>query len=92
MKTVTATRFVIQVQGPLDREAMSSYVLTVQVEDSEGTSASTTVTINIDDVNDNDPTCTVSTAAVAVDEGATTGDVFQPSCSDLVSMICVICS
>ena len=48
----------IQVNGAIDYETKNSYTLTVQLED-QGTmplASNTTVTINIEDVNDNPPT------------------------------------
>ncbi|KAI8782077.1 protocadherin Fat 4 [Biomphalaria glabrata] len=78
-----ATSGVIKLQGLLDHETTSSYSLTLKVEDSGGKFSTTTLTINVGDVNDNSPVCQPTSAAVSVNEGATSVTLYTPSCSDL---------
>ena len=68
----------LTVVAPLDRETITSYSLSVTATDSlpangdERTDV-TTVTVNIDDVNDNTPVFNPATYGVSVLEGATVG-------------------
>ena len=60
----------ITIAGLLDHETMPTYILTVQVSDSD-LSATAAVTINVINVNDNNPMIT-SPATASVVEGTTT--------------------
>ena len=58
--TIDSSTGEVTVNGLLDRETTASYQLVVTATESAGTnSASTAFTVNIDDVNDNPPDCTV---------------------------------
>ncbi len=53
------------VDGAIDREALSSYSLTIEAKDLKGATTTQTITVNVGDVNDNAPVITnVNTAAV----------------------------
>ncbi|KAH9508008.1 hypothetical protein Btru_052572, partial [Bulinus truncatus] len=78
-----ATSGVIKIQGLLDHETTPTYTLTIKVSDSGGKFSTTTLTINVGDVNDNSPVCSPTSAAVAVDEGVISGTLYTPACSDL---------
>ncbi|XP_041349525.1 cadherin-23-like [Gigantopelta aegis] len=75
---IDASSGVISVAKPLDREAIGSYTLSVSGTDSvpgaaEAKSSFTTVTVTINDVNDNTPMLTPSSYASSVLESAVSG-------------------
>lgn len=75
----------ISVIGTLDADTTTNYDLVIQAIEEVGTnSASTTVSIAVSDVNDNDPTCTSELAfSRTVAEEGTVGDVIFPfTCTD----------
>lgn len=55
------------------------------VEDSGGLRGTTEILINVTDVNDNSPTCIDKSVTVTILEGATSSNVYTPSCHDAVS-------
>ena len=68
----------------LDREADASYDLVVEAREQGGTNtATTTLTVTVDDVNDNAPSCTMTAFADTVTETQTvTYDVRTLTCTD----------
>ncbi|KAK7485090.1 hypothetical protein BaRGS_00023630, partial [Batillaria attramentaria] len=82
--TIDSATGVIQLQGTLDREMVSSYSLTLEVTDPRSPTATTSIDITVSDVNDNDPACTpnVYVASVAEDT-ASGGSVVTLTCADV---------
>ena len=81
---IDAATGVIVLQGALDREATASYTLDLEVADGAGAgsrTATTSIVITVDDVNDNDPTCPQTAYAASVAEDATA--VLTLACSDV---------
>ena len=64
----------ISVSGLLDRETTLAYVLEVTATDKGASpmSGTTTVSVTVDDINDNTPTCTPAGYAMAVAENTAT--------------------
>ena len=75
---------VIVLQGAVDRETTAAYTLNLEVADGTGSgsrTATTSIVITVDDVNDNDPTCSQIAYAAFVAEDATA--VVTLVCSDV---------
>lgn len=74
----------IQVNKALDRETTASYELVIQALEQVGTnSASTTLTVNVTDVNDNVPLCPNVAVTTTLAEDASVNDVILSfSCTD----------
>ncbi|XP_041349527.1 protocadherin-16-like [Gigantopelta aegis] len=71
--------------GNLDRETDSSYNLIIEAREQGGANtATTTLTVTVDDINDNAPSCTVMTFAETVSESQTAPyDIRTLTCTDL---------
>ena len=56
----------------LDYETLTSYSLTVKVADGAATpvTATSVITVSVNDVNDNTPTCNPQSHAVSIDENS----------------------
>lgn len=74
----------ISLNGQLDYELISEYVLTVKGIEQVGTySASTYVNITVTDINDNTPECETMSFTVSIEESTAEGTVLQLfNCSD----------
>ena len=80
--TVAASTGRVTVVGSLDKETISMYDLTVKASDGTNT-ATVTLRVNITDVDDEPPSCTVTSFAVSVDEDeATPYTLSTLSCTD----------
>ncbi|XP_070557466.1 protocadherin Fat 4-like [Ptychodera flava] len=73
----------VEVRGLLDRETIPIYYVVVQATDGVGGSATTTVTITMQDVNDEIPVCTTTSFTDVVNETEAAGFVIRSlGCSD----------
>ncbi|KAK0049843.1 protocadherin Fat 4 [Biomphalaria pfeifferi] len=72
----------IKIFSSLDYELEKSYTLSLMVQDSTGLNSSTTLTILVEDINDNSPVCNESFVVVSVDENVSSKVLYSPSCTD----------
>ncbi|XP_061181977.1 cadherin-99C-like isoform X2 [Saccostrea echinata] len=72
----------VRTQRTLDRETTPQYTLNIRVKDQSGLSAQTTLTIIIQDVNDNNPIFTPVTYTFSVLEGRSNEDVGTVTATD----------
>jgi hypothetical protein len=74
----------LRVSAPLDREAVPQYSLTIRAQDRGSPSLATVATVSIDilDVNDNDPIFSQSTYSVTVDEREDTVALLRVAATD----------
>ncbi|KAK3109056.1 hypothetical protein FSP39_021996 [Pinctada imbricata] len=83
--SIDASSGVIYTAASLDRETLSSYNLVVSASDgaSPALSATSTVAISINDVNDNAPSCSPDVTAVDVSETTSSGSMVHTfACTD----------
>ncbi|WAR26920.1 FAT4-like protein [Mya arenaria] len=83
---IDPTTGAIRVTGSLDYETTTQYLLTVQATDggSPAQSGSATVTVNINDISDQAPTCSTNSYQISIDEPGTVSSVNYVSlaCTD----------
>ncbi|XP_061181976.1 protocadherin Fat 4-like isoform X1 [Saccostrea echinata] len=79
---INSTTGEVRTQRALDREATPQYTLNIRVQDQSGLSAQTTLTIIIQDVNDNNPVFTPVTYTFSVPEGRSNEDVGTVTATD----------
>ncbi|WAR26918.1 FAT1-like protein, partial [Mya arenaria] len=83
---IDPTTGAISVTGSLDYETTTQYLLTVQATDggSPAQTGSATVTVNINDISDQAPTCSTNSYQISIDEPGTVSSVNYVSlaCTD----------
>ncbi|XP_062617608.1 cadherin-99C-like [Saccostrea cucullata] len=79
---INSTTGEVRSQRALDREATPQYTLNIRVQDQSGLSAQTTLTIIIQDVNDNNPIFTPASYTFSVLEGRSNEDVGTVTATD----------
>ncbi|KAH9509759.1 hypothetical protein Btru_044434 [Bulinus truncatus] len=72
----------IKILSPLDYELEKSYTFSLMVQDSTALNDTTTITVYVEDVNDNNPSCNESLAIVSVDENVSNKVLYVPQCTD----------
>ncbi|XP_052778541.1 protein dachsous-like [Mya arenaria] len=82
---IDPTSGAISVTGSLDYETTTQYLLTVQATDggSPTQTGSATVTVNINDISDQAPTCSTNSYQISIDEPGTVSSV------NYVSLACI---
>ncbi|KAH9503770.1 hypothetical protein Btru_066586 [Bulinus truncatus] len=72
----------IKILSLLDYELEKSYTFSLMVQDSTALNDTTTITVYVEDVNDNNPSCNESSAIVSVDENVSNKVLYVPQCTD----------
>ncbi|XP_077987573.1 cadherin-23-like [Glandiceps talaboti] len=80
---IDASTGVIKVISQLDYETTNTYVLLIVAEDGGGLESTGTVTVSIDDVNDNHPACSPTSYSGSIEESfALNSQVLKLTCTD----------